>query len=72
MPRMTPVDSSSLAAVGYDRAGGALLVRFRDSGDTYRVAGVPEPLYEQLMTAPSKGAFYNRWIKPNFPDVAKL
>jgi hypothetical protein len=69
---MTRVDSTSLAAVGYDRAAGALLVTFRDSGETYRFAGVPEPLFDQLLTAPSKGAFFNRWIKPNFPDVAKL
>jgi hypothetical protein len=72
VPRLRPVDSRSLAAVGYDHRSHALYVRFRDSGHLYRIADVPEPMYEQLLTAPSKGRFYNRWIRPSFPDVTRL
>jgi hypothetical protein len=72
VPRLRPVDSRSLAAVGYDHDSQTLYVRFRGSGQLYRIADVPEPMYEQLLTAPSKGAYYNRWIRPNFRDVVRL
>lgn len=35
MPKMQYVDSSSLAAIGYDSETRELRVRFRESGETY-------------------------------------
>jgi hypothetical protein len=60
----TLVDSSALAAVAFDRC--ALTIRFR-SGKVYRYIGVPAPLYQQLLTAESKGSFFNAHIRDAFP-----
>ena len=51
------VNSSAIRAVGYD--GSALIVEFHN-GRTYDHPGVPYSVYEGLMQAPSKGAFYNK------------
>lgn len=65
-PKMQPVDSSAIEMIGYDPVEPALTVRYR-GGRSYLYPGVPEHLYRQLMNAESKGAFMNRYIKPNYP-----
>jgi ATP-dependent DNA helicase RecG len=50
-----PVESSSLASVGYDREISTLEVEFRNGG-CYQYFPVPQRVFEQLMAAPSKGA----------------
>lgn len=54
--QMIPVGSSNLASVGYEN--GSLLIRFR-SGWTYSYSNVPASVYKGLMTAPSKGKYFN-------------
>lgn len=49
-----PVSSSNLASVGYQ--DGILEVAFK-SGSVYQYTGVPESVYEALMSAPSHGKF---------------
>lgn len=70
MPEMTFVDSSNIEAVGYDAENTELHVRFIKSG-TYVIRNVPQEVFDQFLAADSKGSFYNRVIKPNYPDVAK-
>ena len=51
-----PVESSNLVSIGHDAASGTLEVEFR-GGRTYHYADVPRSIFDELMAAPSKGAF---------------
>lgn len=66
----SPVDSSSLASLGYSPLHNVLQVEFR-SGLVYEYFGVPRGLYEQLLAAESIGSFFNRFIRSHFP-IRKL
>ena len=50
----TKVESTTLLALVYDDAHELLQLEFRSSG-IYRYFGVPAPVYEALLSAPSKG-----------------
>jgi hypothetical protein len=58
--RRRQVDSSVIDSVGFE--GGVLEVGFRNGG-VYRYHGVPRAAYVALMGAPSKGRFFNRYIR---------
>jgi hypothetical protein len=60
------VISSELHSVGYDDANRLLEVEFR-TGGVYHYFGVPRQAYDALMTAASKGRFFNTQIKPAYP-----
>jgi len=62
---LAPVKSSTIAALGYDAARLWLDVVFVD-GLRYRYLAVPRHLHEALMSASSKGTFFNRQIKGRF------
>lgn len=57
-----PVSSSNLASVGYQ--DGILEVAFK-SGSVYQYTGVPESVYDALMSAPSHGKFFAAFIRNN-------
>lgn len=59
-----PVSSSNLASVGYQ--DGILEVAFK-SGSVYQYTGVPESVYDALMSAPSHGKFFAAFIRNNYP-----
>jgi hypothetical protein len=61
---LLPVDSSAIAAVGYD--GYTLAVVFTSSDRVYEHHGVPPRVYFGLMTAASKGAYYSRHIRGRY------
>lgn len=58
----TPVTSSNLAEVGYDPASMTLEVLFHHGG-TYQYFDVPESEFQALMSADSKGEYFNANIK---------
>lgn len=60
-----PVSSSNVVSIGYEPASETLEVEF-NSG-IYQYYNVPEPLYQQLMEAGSKGSFMHVNIKHAFP-----
>ena len=60
---MILVSSSAIAAIGYE--DGILAVTFHNSG-TYYHPGVPYSVFEGLLRASSKGAFYNRFIRGRY------
>ena len=62
----TAVESTTLAAVAYDEAQEALRVAFR-SGAIYQYQGVPAAIHEGLLSAVSKGSYFNRFIRGRFP-----
>ncbi|MGD9875032.1 MAG: KTSC domain-containing protein [Kiritimatiellia bacterium] len=64
------IDSSLLEKVKYDSAAQTLTVVF-DSGETYVYSGVPQTAYDELMAAPSKGAFFEAGIKNTFKSEKK-
>lgn len=61
----TPVQSSSVASVGYDPAQAELEIEF-SNGRIYRYLHVPAAAYRLLLQAPSIGEYVNRVIKPRF------
>ena len=60
---MISVSSSAIAAIGYE--GGILAVTFHNTG-TYYHPGVPYSVFEGLLRASSKGAYYNQHIRGKY------
>jgi hypothetical protein len=63
MSEMIYVDSSNIEAVRYDENTQELHVQFL-SGGYYVYHDVPRGIFDELLSAPSKGSFLNREIKP--------
>lgn len=61
----TSLHSSSLSAVGYECQEQLLRVEFV-SGETYHYFGVPQPTYLSLITAESKGGYFNQHIRSRY------
>jgi hypothetical protein len=61
----TPVDSSLLCSVAYS-IHATLELELR-SGAVYRYFGVPRSVFEGLLAADSKGAYFNRHVRSRFP-----
>ncbi len=59
------VDSSTLRTVGYDAEHQLLQIKFHNRS-IYQYFEVPATVYEELMQAPSKGAYFNRSIRSRF------
>jgi hypothetical protein len=71
LSKRQPVESSSLASVGYEAASQTLEVEFR-TGNTYRYFHVPPSVYEALLAAESKGRFFVREVRARFPYARVL
>ena len=56
------VESTTLTRVGYDASARLLCVEFRDR-TTYQYFGVPAEVHASLISAPSKGQYFNRAIR---------
>lgn len=62
---LTEVESSNIAAIGYDRRVQTLRIKF-NNGSIYDYPTMPERTYQDFAKAESKGKFFHRIIKPNF------
>ena len=62
---MINVDSSNVAAVGYDEGSETLQVEFNNGG-TYQYFDVPAQLFESLRDAGSVGGFLAEHIKGSY------
>lgn len=62
----TDLNSTSLDSVGYLDTQALLELEFK-SGAIYRYLGVPAATYGGLLTAESKGAYFNCHIRNRFP-----
>ncbi len=60
------VESSTLASVGYRAEDRVLEIQFR-SGTIYPYFSVPEAIYRSLLSADSKGRYFNQSIRGHFP-----
>jgi hypothetical protein len=61
-----PLKSSALTAVAFSPDSNVLEVEFRN-GLIYEYLDVSCSIYEQLLTASSKGTFFGRFIRNCFP-----
>jgi KTSC domain len=67
LPPMTAVESSSLAAVGFDASVNELTVSFRN-GTVYRYFQVPSSVHRALLAAPSIGRTFNETVRDRYPN----
>jgi hypothetical protein len=63
--RVAIVESSTLATVAYDEDRELLQLGFR-SGAVYRYFDVPAAVHRALLSAPSKGSYFNQAIRGRF------
>ncbi|MFO0986551.1 MAG: KTSC domain-containing protein [Alphaproteobacteria bacterium] len=63
-----PVNSSSLASVGYDPASATLEIEFK-SGKIYQYFDVPEHEHQALMQASSQGSYFAKHIRNNYRNT---
>lgn len=59
------VSSSAISAVGYDEQTRRMRIMFT-SGRAYDFCGVPDHVYLGLMSAASKGQYYNDYIRDRY------
>jgi hypothetical protein len=63
-----PLNSTLLAAMSFQAEAALLYLEFRD-GALYCYRNVPHEIYEGLLTASSKGVYFNRQIRGCFEYV---
>ena len=63
---VTAVESTTLSTVAYDEARELLRLKFC-SRAIYDYLGVPSTVHEALLCAPSKGGYFNRFIRGQYP-----
>lgn len=66
---LTPVESSTLAAVGYDHDGELLQLEFCRSHAVYQYFAVPAAVHKALLEATSKGSLFNQAIRGRYQFV---
>ena len=62
------VRSRDIAVIGYDSSTSILEITFRIGG-VYHYSGVPKAIYQNLLTAPSQGKYFEQNIKYQFPYI---
>ncbi len=60
-----PVASSNLRSVGYDSTSQVMEIEFH-SGGIYQYFDVPGNVYSSLLTAGSKGSYFQTFIKDRY------
>ncbi|PXX94716.1 KTSC domain-containing protein [Halomonas sp. LBP4] len=62
---MIRVRSSAISSVGYDPDSMHMKIRFT-SGGTYTYCRVPQYIFDGLLSASSKGSYFDRHIRDRF------
>jgi hypothetical protein len=60
--QMIPVSSSNLSAIGYDDHTSTLRIEF-NNGTAYEYYDVPSKIFDGLMSAGSKGQYFDQFVK---------
>jgi hypothetical protein len=58
-----PVTSALIRTIGYDLHASILEVELAEAGRVYRYFDVPYSIFEELMEAESKGAYFNEYVR---------
>jgi hypothetical protein len=58
-----PVSSSLIRSVGYDPVDSILEIETNEPNRLYTFYDVPFSVYDELMEAPSKGRYFNEFIR---------
>ncbi len=58
-----PVVSSLIRSVGYDPAASILEIELVEPNRVYAFYDVPFSVYDELLEAPSKGTYFNEFIR---------
>lgn len=61
--KLTPVDSTNVAAHGYDEATKTLMIQFKNSKNVYHYPNVEAHVYHSLKNAKSVGGYVHEHIK---------
>lgn len=61
--RLIPVQSSMLAALGYNPGTEILVAQFQNGGKLFRYNGVPEGVFVSVITAESQGVAFDQFVK---------
>jgi len=64
------VESSNLAALGYDASTKTLGVLFKAAGTLYFYSGVPSKIWDAFLKSESLGKFLNVTVKPSYDCFA--
>jgi hypothetical protein len=59
------VQSSNIAEIGYDSDLSVLEIKFLD-GSVYQYLGVPEDIFQGIMSAPSHGKYFHQYVKDKY------
>ena len=70
MPKMHPVNSSAIEAIGYDTRSQELHICLLESR-TYVYYNVEEEIFHEFLQANSKGRYFNYEIRGNY-DFTKF
>jgi len=65
--KMTPVESSMISSVGYDRTKKILRVVF-NSGAVWEYSGVPKKVFDELLASGSKGSYMRSSVLGVYPE----
>ena len=68
---MKSVSSSFLDKVGYDAQAKVLAIQMKNSSDVYLYRDVPVDVFDDLLAADSKGAYYVKHIKGKYKTERK-
>ncbi len=63
--QMIPVRSRAISAVGYDPSTLQMYIRFKQ-GNTYTFCRVPQNVFDGLLSASSKGVYYDNHIRDRY------
>lgn len=65
---IVPVVSNSISAIGYDDTTLKMLIAFKNNS-AYMYNGISPEIYHAFLNAPSKGKFYNQYIKGKYIPI---
>lgn len=59
------INSTTISSADYDETAEILTIRFHN-GHNYVYNGVPKSVFEEFLSSPSKGKYYNSFIKGRY------
>ncbi|MTF39064.1 KTSC domain-containing protein [Cyanobacterium aponinum 0216] len=64
--KMIPVNSTAISAIGYEPMTKTMNVKFRNNNRIYTFCGVPSFIFDDFISANSKGQYYDQHIRDRY------